>query len=116
MIVKAPTFADIVFEDIEKTLAEYRQLVGRAASGWKLTGDEKKTAHKALRILDLPEWCLRRDVVAVRKWWQSPTDYQRREMLVVYPHLFCEPRQWAQWRQTDQERRRKTISKIAAAR
>lgn len=110
-----PTFSEIIAEQTLGTLAQYREIVGRAASGCTLGKDESRKAIKALRTLELPEWCFVRDVRATRQWWATDDDSRRRELLVVFPHLFSEPRQWVELRQADRVRRRTLLAQVRRA-
>lgn len=108
----ASTFAEIVEEDLVRILGEYRQFVARAGSGQQLTHDERVDARRALRKLDLPLYCYRRDVVAWRAMTGAGDDRHRRELAVMYPHLFDAPLEWVRLRQAEKIRRRQVLAEI----
>jgi hypothetical protein len=113
--VVAPSLADLVLDRVVEQLGRYREIVQRAASGWTLTEPEAQEAGKLLELLELPTWCLRRDVGAVRAMYAEDNERRRLELLWVYPHLFGDRRQWAELRRDDRAKRRRIMADIRRA-
>lgn len=115
MIVEPKSFRDIVLEQIEKTVGDYRDLVAKSASGWTLSEEQRRHARKCLNHMGLPRWCFERDIAAARSWWATESTYRHRELALLHPHLFCNARDWAERREDDRIRRRQTLADLQAA-
>lgn len=110
-----PSVADILLDRVVERLGRYRELVGQAASGFVLSHDEADEVDRLLRELELPSWCLRRDVDATRNMGAAETEHRQLELAWLYPHLFAEARQWAQLRRSERGARRRAMSQIREA-
>ena len=93
----------------------YRELVQKGTTGEPLDTMEADEAARLLRELGLPAWCYRRDVLAAVVMKDATTDYRRRELLWLYPHLFAEARQWAQLRRDERAARRRAMAQLRRA-
>lgn len=115
MVAAVPTLVDMILDRVVEQLRKYREHVCRAASGFALETVEVAEVEKLLEQLDLPAWCFRRDVEALRVWWAETSDHRKTELLWIYPHLFAEARQWAELRRKERAARRRAMSQLRAA-
>lgn len=109
------SFREMGLEQLERTLGEYRNTVSRLAAGGTLTGEQKQTIRRALDAFGLPRYAVTRDVKAAREWWAAGSEYRRQELAVVFPHLFSDPREYAERREADKARRRAVLEEIRRA-
>lgn len=115
MVAVSRTFSEIVLDRVVELLERYRELVHKGTTGGPLDTMEADEAARLLRELGLPAWCYRRDVLAAVVMKDATTDYRRRELLWLYPHLFAEARQWAQLRRDERAARRRAMAQLRRA-
>ena len=115
MVAVSRTFSELVLERVVESLGHYRQLVNKGTTGEPLTEAEANEVARLLRELGLPAWCYRRDVLATVVMKNTTSDYRRRELIWIYPHLFSAPRQWAELRREDRAARRRAMAQLRKA-
>lgn len=115
MATELLSFAELVLERVVESLGQYRQLVERGATGNPLEEHEADEVGRLLRELGLPAWCYPRDVRAWGVMKDTTSDHRRRELLWIYPHLFGEPRQWAELRRAERASRRRIMAQLREA-
>lgn len=110
----ADTFSELLLERVVSQLQDYRRYVQRVANGGALTEAEAADVVKALRHLELPAYSLRRDVAGLKSMRAAMSDYRRRELALLHPHLWTDAREWAELRLADRARRRKLLDQLRA--
>jgi len=108
----APPPAGLSVEQAAERLVRYREIIARTVGGAVLTEAQSDEALRILAELELPALCLSRDVSAARAFRVATTDYQKLELLWLYPHLFADRRQWAELRHRERVARREALAKL----
>jgi hypothetical protein len=80
-------------ERVAERLRSYRGYVARCAAGEVLCGLDVGDSEKCMRLLGLPSYAFRRDVIAMAGS-ATARGYRRAELLLNHPHLFDEVDAW----------------------
>ena len=110
-----PTFQELAVEKLERSLVEYRKIVARSANGEQIAESDHQRVKLILDGLELPGWAFTRDIVAVATMRKAKSDHEARELLMVYPHLFADAREYVSRRRADRLRRRAAVEAIRKA-
>lgn len=114
-VASVPSVGEILLEHVAERLEKYREYVRKAAGGWSLSHAEADEVDELLLELELPAWCLRRDVDATRNMWATTSEHRRVELAWLFPHLFADRRHWAELRRAERGARRRIMAQLREA-